>query len=55
MSQQKKPWEMTYAEIYEAWSEKFAFGSKGELTVHEAKQVHQKWKKLGILAKRGVL
>lgn len=55
MAEQKKPWEMTYDELFEAWSSKYAFGAKGELTMHEAKQIHQKWKKLGTLARQGVL
>lgn len=53
--QKKNRWEMSYAEIFEDWNSRFAFGAKGELTVHEAKQVHSKWKKLGILAKQGTL
>jgi hypothetical protein len=53
--QQKKTWEMNYGEIFQAWSDKFAFGAKGELTPHEAQQIHKKWKRLGILAKQGTL
>lgn len=55
MAEQKKTWEMSYDEIFKAWEEKFAFGSKGELTPSEARQIHVKWKTLGTLAKQGVL
>lgn len=46
---------MTYDEIYESWSSKYSFGAKGELTESEAREVHNKWKRLGTLARRGLL
>jgi hypothetical protein len=52
---EKKTWEMNYSEIFDSWSSRHAFGAKGELSLSEARQVHNKWKKLGTLAKRGLL
>lgn len=46
---------MTYDELYESWASKYSFGAKGELTPSEAREVHAKWKRLGTLAKRGLL
>jgi hypothetical protein len=46
---------MSYAELYEQWASKYAFGAKGELTINEAKNIHRKWAKLGTLAKKGLL
>jgi hypothetical protein len=46
---------MSYDELFQAWSDKYAFGAKGELTLNEARDIHRKWKKLGTLAKQGVL
>lgn len=45
----------SYAQIWKDWNDKFAFGARGEMSVSEAEQVHQKWKKLGTLASRGLL
>ena len=55
MSNVKQPWEMTYNELYESWASKYSFGAKGELTLSEAREVHNKWKRLGTLARRGLL
>ena len=55
MAEQKKTWEMSYSEIFDAWNAKFAFGAKGELTLAEARQVHRKWKKLGVLASKNLI
>ncbi len=46
---------MTYDEIYESWASRYSFGTKGELTLSEAREVHNKWKRLGTMARRGVL
>lgn len=55
MSNDKKnTWEMTYAEIFEDWASRYDFGSKGELTPKEAKEIHNKWKRLGTEAKLGI-
>ncbi len=45
---------MTYDEMYEDWASRYSFGAKGELTVSEAKEVHDKWKSLGKEAKAGL-
>lgn len=55
MSNEKQPWEMTYGELYESWASRYSFGAKGELTPSEAREVHEKWKKLGTAARRGLL
>lgn len=49
----KPTWEMTYDEIWKAWSDKYSFGAKGELSIQEAKDVHNLWKRLGSEAKFG--
>jgi hypothetical protein len=46
---------MTYAELFEDWSSRYAFGSKGELTVSEAQEIHNKWKNLGTQARLGLI
>jgi hypothetical protein len=51
----KQTWEMTYAELFEDWSSRYAFGSKGELTVSEAQEIHNKWKNLGTQARLGLI
>lgn len=53
MSEKKQPWEMTYEEIFEDWSSRYNFGGKGELTPQEARDIHVKWKRLGIEARMG--
>lgn len=54
MSENKKPtWEMSYDEIFQDWSGRYHFGAKGELTPAEAKEVHQKWMRLGKEASAG--
>lgn len=45
----------SYEQIWKDWNAKFPFGTKGEMTLSEARQVHNKWKKLGTLAARGLL
>lgn len=51
----KHRWEMNYDEIYKDWESRYAFGAKGELTPNEAKEIHIKWKTLGIKAAKGIL
>lgn len=51
----KPAWEMDYSELYEDWASRYAFGAKGELTLDEARQIHNKWKTLGTEAKMGTL
>lgn len=55
MSKKKQAWEMNYTELYDDWASRYAFGTKGEMSVHEAKEVHIKWKKLGTEARLGIL
>lgn len=55
MAKGKKSWEMNYGELYQSWADRHAFGAKGEMTLHEAKEFHIKWKTLGKLAGQGVL
>lgn len=56
MSKNKKqPWEMTYEELFQDWSSRYAFGAKDELTPHEARAIHIKWKRLGTEARLGIL
>jgi len=55
VSNQKQAWEMSYDELYTAWANKYSFGAKGELTVSEAKEIHNKWKMLGTEARRGTI
>jgi hypothetical protein len=51
----KRPtWEMSYEEIWYDWSSRYSFGAKGELTPSEAREVHNKWKRLGIEARMGL-
>ncbi len=45
----------SYAQIWDEWSAKYAFGAKGELSLSEARQIHRKWMKLGVLARKGLL
>ncbi len=52
-TEKKNTWEMSYDEIFADWSSRYSFGSKGELTLQEAQEFHNKWKKLGIEAKKG--
>jgi hypothetical protein len=51
----KQSWEMTYDELYEAWASRYNFGAKGELTPQEAREIHNKWKNLGIQARNGLI
>lgn len=44
---------MTYDELYKDWASRYNFGSKGELTASEAKDIHNKWMRLGKEAKVG--
>ena len=54
MSDEKKQtWEMTYDEIFVDWSSRHSFGSKGELTLSEAREVHKRWMRLGKEASAG--
>lgn len=54
LADKKQTWEMTYDELYQDWASRYAFGAKGELSVEEAQQIHEKWKRLGTQAKLGV-
>lgn len=51
----KASWEMNYGELFEDWASRYAFGAKGEIPLHEAKEIHVKWRSLGKAAKRGIL
>ena len=51
----KQPWEMNYSELYEDWASRYAFGAKGELTLNESKEIHNKWKTLGTAARNGTI
>lgn len=53
--EKKQAWEMTYDEIWHDWSGRYSFGAKGEMTPQEAREVHNKWKRLGTEAKAGLL
>jgi hypothetical protein len=53
LSDVKPTWEMTYEEIWQAWNDKYPFGTKGEMTLSEAREVHLKWKRLGAEARLG--
>ncbi len=55
LSNAKKTWEMTYDELFEDWSSRYSFGAKGEMTLQEAREFHNKWKRLGTAARRGTL
>ena len=55
MISKKKAWEMTYGELYADWASRYAFGAKGEMSLDEAQEVHNKWKRLGTEAKLGIL
>jgi hypothetical protein len=46
---------MDYDEIWKDWESRYSFGAQGELTLSEAKQVHNKWKKLGTEARLGII
>jgi hypothetical protein len=46
---------MSYDELFEDWSSRYAFGAKGELSPEEARQIHNKWKRLGTEARLGIL
>jgi len=49
----KQTWDMTYDEIFSAWSARYSFGAKGEMTLSEARDVHKKWMRLGKEAAAG--
>jgi hypothetical protein len=51
----KQAWEMDYDELYTDWASRYAFGAKGEMTLDEARQVHNKWKRLGTEARLGLI
>jgi hypothetical protein len=51
----KPRWEMTYDEIWKDWESRNNFGAKGELSLSEAREIHQKWKKLGTEARLGLI
>lgn len=51
----KQAWEMTYDELFQDWSSRYSFGAKGELTPNEAREIHNKWKNLGIQARLGLI
>ena len=53
--QKKQRWEMTYDEIWKDWESRNNFGAKGELSLSEAKEIHQKWKKLGTEVRLGLI
>lgn len=53
--QKRQPWEMSYDELYRDWESRYAFGAKGELTLSEAKEIHNKWKNLGTAARNGTI
>jgi len=53
VANEKQSWEMNYDELYQAWAAKYNFGAKGELSVQEAKEIHNKWKNLGTEARIG--
>lgn len=50
----KQSWEMTYAELFEDWQSRYSFGAKGELSPQEAREIHAKWKRLGMEARQGL-
>jgi hypothetical protein len=54
VSEEKQFWEMSYEELYKAWADKHAFGSKGAYTPQEAREIHNKWKNLGTAARLGL-
>lgn len=54
-STKKNAWEMTYEELFQDWASRHNFGAKGELTPQEAREVHNKWKRLGTEAKAGLI
>lgn len=56
MNENKNYWgDMSYDEMWKAWSDKNNFGAKGELSLQEAKEVHAKWKRLGTEARLGLI
>lgn len=50
----KQSWEMSYDELYRDWESRYSFGAKGELTPQEAREIHNKWKRLGTEARLGI-
>lgn len=56
MSNEKIFWgDLSYGELYAVWAAKYNFGAEGELTPQEAREIHNKWKRLGSQAKAGIL
>lgn len=51
----KPAWEMNYEELYQDWASRYAFGAKGELSLSEAREIHNKWKVLGTQARQGMI
>jgi hypothetical protein len=51
----KPAWEMSYEELYQDWASRYAFGAKGELSLSEAREIHNKWKVLGTQARQGTI
>jgi hypothetical protein len=52
----KKPaWEMSYEELFQDWNSRHAFGSKGSLSLSEAREIHNKWKSLGQQAQKNLI
>lgn len=51
----KPRWEMDYDEIWKDWESRYSFGAQGELSLTEAKEVHNKWRKLGTEARLGTI
>ncbi len=56
MTDAKKPaWEMSYEELFQDWNSRHAFGSKGSLSLSEAREIHNKWKSLGQQAQKNLI
>jgi hypothetical protein len=53
-NEKKNTWDMTYDEIFQDWASRYSFGAKGELTPQEAREIHNKWKRLGTEARLGI-
>lgn len=55
MSNEKPNFDKSYDEIWREWNDKYTFGAKGEMSLSEAKDVHNKWKRLGTAARNGTI
>lgn len=47
--------DLSYEQMWDAWAARYSFGAKGELSVSEAREIHQKWKTLGAQARAGLI